>query len=635
MGESAQADLRTSTLAVSVGVVVTLLAVAVSEPAGLVVALLAAVVAAWSVKGPSVWERRAGRLTILMFGGGFAAVVGLRSGYSGLGTLVGVVLVAALLRADTLTSLRVVSRLGGSAGVAVLFAGQAADRVLPAVVATLTSWAVWIVVTVLITDAQWQARSVARPELERAPRPSWLRSAARRAALPVALALVLGVVAALVLPVRPGASMPDAGSSAWPPPSEPGAMVGQRGEGSYVGGGLDLRARGELPSTEVMAVPADSPAHWRTDVLATYTGTAWYASEGEPDGHVGEPTTDYQVVPLTGFSGTAAAPGELVDVTPRGVTQRYGHLILYPSQTPFTVSVVPQPDLADAGSRTVPTPGGVDDPSNPVWVALPGGVSARTVGLAHQLVGDTTDPLVAARAIEDELSGGGYDYDLDAPVAPIGQDSVDYFLFDSKQGFCEHFASAEVVLLRSLGIPSRVAVGYSGGQVDGDQRTIRASDGHAGVEVFGDGAGCVRSDPTPGDTPSAWLSDPAHQRLIGIVIAVLAVLVGIGIWWWLRRRQQHPLTGTRSERDPMVFALKRLSVALQEAGRPWDATRTLAELAAELPDLQGPLALAERHFYRGRPVPRQSLREAVEAIDDASARILADAARAKAGASAR
>jgi len=80
----------------------------------------------------------------------------------------------------------------------------------------------------------------------------------------------------------------------------------------------------------------------------------------------------------------------------------------------------------------------------------------------------------------------------------LGRDSVDEFLFDSREGFCEHFSSAFVFLLRAAGVPARVITGYQGGDenpVDG-RFTVRQSDAHAWAEVFLSGRGWTRVDPT-------------------------------------------------------------------------------------------------------------------------------------------
>lgn len=92
-------------------------------------------------------------------------------------------------------------------------------------------------------------------------------------------------------------------------------------------------------------------------------------------------------------------------------------------------------------------------------------------------------------------------YTLTPPL--LGPDSVDEFLFDTKQGFCEHFASAFVFALRAAGIPARVVTGYQGGEinpVDG-YLTVRQSDAHAWAEVWIAGKGWIRTDPTAASYP--------------------------------------------------------------------------------------------------------------------------------------
>ena len=85
----------------------------------------------------------------------------------------------------------------------------------------------------------------------------------------------------------------------------------------------------------------------------------------------------------------------------------------------------------------------------------------------------------------------------------LGRDSVDEFLFDSREGFCEHFSSAFVFLMRAAGVPARVVTGYQGGDMNPvDQRfTVRQSDAHAWAEVFLAGRGWMRIDPTALSVP--------------------------------------------------------------------------------------------------------------------------------------
>ena len=100
------------------------------------------------------------------------------------------------------------------------------------------------------------------------------------------------------------------------------------------------------------------------------------------------------------------------------------------------------------------------------------------------------------------LRTGGYRYTLEPGV--YGQHTADEFWFDRKEGFCEHIASAFVLLMRAMDVPSRVVTGYQGGDrnpVDGFW-TVRQSDAHAWAEVWLEGRGWVRIDPTAAVAPA-------------------------------------------------------------------------------------------------------------------------------------
>jgi transglutaminase-like putative cysteine protease len=88
-------------------------------------------------------------------------------------------------------------------------------------------------------------------------------------------------------------------------------------------------------------------------------------------------------------------------------------------------------------------------------------------------------------------------------VPSAHEDSVDEFLFRSHEGFCEQFASAETVLLRSVGVPSRLVTGYAYGSTDAadpGRRLFTDADAHAWVEVYYPGLDWSPSDPTAGST---------------------------------------------------------------------------------------------------------------------------------------
>jgi transglutaminase-like putative cysteine protease len=133
---------------------------------------------------------------------------------------------------------------------------------------------------------------------------------------------------------------------------------------------------------------------------------------------------------------------------------------------------------------------------------LPAGVNPRTLALAEELrLASRGDDEILARAI-GFLRRGRYAYTLEPPL--LGQDSVDEFLFDFKAGFCEHFSSAFVFLMRAAGVPARVVTGYQGGELNPVDRiiTVRQSDAHAWAEVHLRGRGWVRVDPTATAAPS-------------------------------------------------------------------------------------------------------------------------------------
>jgi len=132
---------------------------------------------------------------------------------------------------------------------------------------------------------------------------------------------------------------------------------------------------------------------------------------------------------------------------------------------------------------------------------LPADYNRRTLALAAEWRapgGTDVDLLNRGLAF---LRQGRFTYTLEPPI--LGADSVDEFFFDTKAGFCEHFASAFAVLMRAAGVPARVVTGYQGGDLNPVDRiiTVRQSDAHAWTEVFLAGRGWVRIDPTAAAMP--------------------------------------------------------------------------------------------------------------------------------------
>ena len=106
------------------------------------------------------------------------------------------------------------------------------------------------------------------------------------------------------------------------------------------------------------------------------------------------------------------------------------------------------------------------------------------------------DPAAYINAVQQYISTQGFSYTLSPPV--LQQNRIDEFLFGTRAGFCEHYASSFTFLMRSAGVPARVVVGYQGGELgrDGTSWEVRQMDAHAWSEVWLEGHGWVRIDPT-------------------------------------------------------------------------------------------------------------------------------------------
>lgn len=135
------------------------------------------------------------------------------------------------------------------------------------------------------------------------------------------------------------------------------------------------------------------------------------------------------------------------------------------------------------------------------WLQLPPGQARRTLEMAARWRAEEPD---SARLVERALAmfrDNAFRYTLSPPLLP--DDPVDRFLFETRAGFCEHFSSAFVVLMRALDIPARVVTGYQGAEHNpsDDYWIVRQADAHAWAEVWLEGRGWVRIDPTSAVAP--------------------------------------------------------------------------------------------------------------------------------------
>ncbi len=304
-----------------------------------------------------------------------------------------------------------------------------------------------------------------------------------------------------------------------------------------------------------------------------------------------------------------------------------------------------------------------DAQARPAEMAFALRLPARSNPRARELARHWREQGMDDRQIVDAaltLFHQSFSYTLEPP--PLAPDrSVDEFLFDTKIGYCEHFSSAFTFLMRASGIPARVVTGYLGGyrNSSGNYLVVRNSDAHAWSEVWMEGRGWIRVDPTSAVAPeridrgsiydalpeaalwyqNSWLTplmdrfdvasrwwrqrvidfDAQRQRdllstfgvqdtelkdLVLLLIVGGALALSLGIWWSL-----HGL-GYRS-RDPLLTAWQRFGRQLERRGvtraeheGPIDFSRRAARL---LPSSAGDILQLGREFARLRYDPNSSV----------------------------
>ncbi len=166
---------------------------------------------------------------------------------------------------------------------------------------------------------------------------------------------------------------------------------------------------------------------------------------------------------------------------------------------PYTeLGVLPAPDLRMLRAPALTAAGGAPGSSVDPRYLDTGGVDQRVAQLAAQVTAGSHTAFDATVALNQWFTAprNGFRYDLQTASGSSGNDLVD-FLFTGRRGYCEQFASAMAIMLRTLHVPARVAVGFTPGSVTGGSRLITTDDAHAWVEAWFPGAGWLPFDSTP------------------------------------------------------------------------------------------------------------------------------------------
>ncbi len=291
------------------------------------------------------------------------------------------------------------------------------------------------------------------------------------------------------------------------------------------GGRVDLRSRGQLSDRLVMRVRSPQPALWRGQAFDVYDGLGWVASDEETrsplswgDGPATmPPASEPSTAPTTRMVQTfyvesqepnvvfgAYRPSEIYFPAAGLRVDRYDSIrspiLLDPGMIYSVVSEVP-----------VLSPGALR-PLRPSWpreeldryTQLPSSLPSRVGELAHRITDGRPSVYDKVLAVQRWLRDNTK-YNLNIPPDPAGTDPIDEFLFVRRQGFCEHIATAMALLLREVGIPTRLVTGFGPGERNPltGYFEVREREAHAWVEVLYPGVGWVPYDPTFGVPPAA------------------------------------------------------------------------------------------------------------------------------------
>lgn len=244
--------------------------------------------------------------------------------------------------------------------------------------------------------------------------------------------------------------------------------------------------------------PPMSALYWRGPVLWQFDGRTWRAGVQQTGEQLPyEPTGEaYRyAVTLEPHNKTWLFALEMPGSLPVNalITSASQLLSKMPVRNRLRYEVISHPGLVL---------GADEPPPNLKWhLQLPAG-NPRTRALVAGWRRDLgSDEKIIARML-DHFRQENFHYTLTPPL--LGEQSIDDFLFRTRRGFCEHFAATFVFAMRAAGIPSRIVTGYQGGEmnpIDG-YMIVRQSDAHAWAEVWLDGRGWLRIDPTAAIAPS-------------------------------------------------------------------------------------------------------------------------------------
>jgi transglutaminase-like putative cysteine protease len=314
------------------------------------------------------------------------------------------------------------------------------------------------------------------------PAATLLRESGRALLYAVPLAIVLF----LFFPRLPGAF--------WTLPDADTAITGLGEEMSP--GDIGRLVESDQPALRVRfegALPPPVERYWRGLVLRDFDGRTWRRHRDAERGiDVDFSGPEYRYTETLEPNSHGAVPALELARPPPAAAASYGADLQLSARLPHgSAQVYELSSYPQAVNRTP-----LDAAARAIDLALPPGRNPRTDTLARQLRATSADDAAYVAAVLAFFRNGGFEYTLEPQR--LGRDAVDELLFSTRHGFCGHYASAFVVLMRSAGIPARVVTGYQGGEWNpiGRYLIVRQSAAHAWAEAWLPVRGWVRVDPT-------------------------------------------------------------------------------------------------------------------------------------------
>ncbi|MGH2792558.1 MAG: transglutaminase TgpA family protein [Actinomycetota bacterium] len=347
-------------------------------------------------------------------------------------------------------------------------------------------------------------------------------------------AVAAAIVAPLILPALGSGLLTWRNPVAGGPSDGAAGGVGSGGSGGVVNPFVDVRPQLlDQTDAELFRVTAERPSYWRLVSLGDFNGEVWSEGESESESLQGtlvggeqppeltEPLR--QSYELTGLGGQFAPAAEKPTEVPEGADQfttdaETRHLTAADNDVSGlryeVISVEPNLNFTELQDASAGGLGEAED----TYLELPEDTDPRIGELAKRWIdqaGATGDfePLVA---LQDRFQASGeFVYSQEVPAPENSEDYLPEFLFDTRTGYCQQYATAFAVMARELNYPTRVSVGFLPGNEDPenpDTYVVRGTHAHTWPEVYFEDYGWVRFEPTPRPlSPElAYTSDPAE-----------------------------------------------------------------------------------------------------------------------------